>query len=248
MSSRSIEGAIAFVTGANRGIGRATVTALLNRGAAKVYAAARNPDAVDDLRARFGDRVVPLALDVTDAGQVEAAATNHDVTLLFNNAGVAAASPGARLDEQDLDPARTEMDVNYFGTLRLTQRFAPILGKNGGGAVVNVVSVAGLASFPLFWSYSASKAALHSLTQATRLQLASQGTTVFGVYPGPVDTDMAKDVPMDKASPGDVADAILDGVEAGTEDIFPDPVAEAMGTQYENSPKGLETQVAAMVS
>jgi len=140
------------------------------------------------------------------------------------------------------------MEVNYFGTLDATQAFIPILGSNGGGALVNLVSVAGIVNFPLFATYSASKAAPHSLTQGVRLGLVAQGTLVAGVYPGPVDTDMAAGIPMEKTSPQVVANNILDGLEAGSEDIYPDPMAVGMGAGYEESPKGLERQVAEMVA
>ena len=144
--------------------------------------------------------------------------------------------------------SRPVVEVNALGTFDVTQRFAPVLARNGGGAVANVVSIAGLANFPLFLSYSLSKAALHSLTQATRLFLGMQGTKVFGIYPGPVDTDMAEEVEFDKVSPAHVAETILAGIEAGTEEIYPDPMAEQFGAGFEASPKGLEQQVAQMVT
>src|SRR5467141_3814451 len=170
MSALRIEGAVALVTGANRGIGRALTEALLTRGARKVYAAARNPEA---LRALRDERLVPLRLDVTDADQIRAAAeAASDVELVFNNAGVALAS--AIADSTDLGQARREMEVNYFGPLQLLQRLAPTLARNGGGAVVNIGSAAGLTNLPFVPTYSASKAALHSLTQAARFLRAAQ--------------------------------------------------------------------------
>jgi NAD(P)-dependent dehydrogenase (short-subunit alcohol dehydrogenase family) len=193
MNARRIEGAVALVTGANRGIGRALTEALLSRGVKKVYATARNPEA---LRALRDERLVSLRLDVTDADQIRAAAeAAADVELVFNNAGVALASGIA--DSTD---------------------------------------------------YSASKAALHSLTQAARILLGAQGTSVFGVYAGPVDTDMSRELAFPKTSPRDVAFAILDGIEAGQEDIFPDPFAVDFGRRFQSSPKASERQVAAMVS
>jgi len=246
MSTRKIDGSVALVTGANRGIGRAVAEALLERGAKKVYATARDPKALQALSDRYGARVVPLQLDVTKADQVAAVAREaSDVELLFNNAGVAEATQltGASTLEQ----ARREMEVNYFAPLTLLQGFAESLaGQNG--AVVNVSSIAGLTNFPFYPTYSASKAAVHSLTQGSRALLASRGVAVFGVYPGPVDTDMAKDIQMDKTSPRDVAGAILDGVESGTEDIFPDAFAVSFGEQFHSSPKTSEQQIAAMVS
>jgi NAD(P)-dependent dehydrogenase (short-subunit alcohol dehydrogenase family) len=244
MNAHRIEGAVALVTGANRGIGRALTEALLTRGVRKVYATARNPEA---LRALHDERVVSLRLDVTDVDQIRAAAeAASDVELVFNNAGVTLAR--GITDSTVLDHARHEMEVNYFGPLQLLQRLAPTLARNGGGAVVNIGSIAGLTNLPFAPTYSASKAAFHSLTQAARFFLGAQGTAVFGVYPGPVDTDMARDVPLAKASPHDVAFAILDGIEAGQADIFPDPIAVDLGRQFESSPKGSERQIAAMAA
>jgi NAD(P)-dependent dehydrogenase (short-subunit alcohol dehydrogenase family) len=244
MKAHRIGGAVALVTGANRGIGRALVEALLARGARKVYAAARNPGA---LPAYQDDRVVARRLDVTDTDQVRAVAeTTPDVDIVFNNAGVAL-GPGIA-DAKVLDRARREMEVNYFGPLLLLQQLAPSLAKNGGGAFVTVGSAAGLTSMPFMPTYSASKAALHSLTQAARVLLGGQGTSVYGVYAGPVDTDMSRELTFPKTSADYVAVAILDGIEAGQEDIFPDPFAVAFGRQYQASPKGSERQVAEMVA
>jgi NAD(P)-dependent dehydrogenase (short-subunit alcohol dehydrogenase family) len=244
MNARKIEGAVALVTGANRGIRRALTEALLSRGVRKVYATARDPEALQDLRDK---RLVPLQLDVTDADQIRAAGeAASDVELVFNNAGVALAN--GIVDSMVLDQARREMEVNYFGPLQLLQRLAPTLARNGGGAVVNIGSAAGLTNIPFLPTYGASKAALHSLTQAARILLGAQGTSVFGVYAGPVDTDMTRELAMPKTSPRDVAFAILDGIEAGQEYIFPDPYAVDFGRQFESSPKASERQVAAMVA
>lgn len=249
MSNIRIEGSTALVTGANRGIGRAIAEALLDQGAARVYAAARRPDTVSDLVAKYGDRVVPVTLDVTNRDQVKAAAElASDVDLLVNNAGVVEHGDSGFEDEKWLEAGRREFEVNVLGTMDVTQRFSPILAGNGGGAVVNIVSIAGLANFPLFLTYSLSKAALHSLTQAARLFLGMQGTKVFGVYPGPVDTDMAEELTYEKITPHQAAEAILAGVEAGTEEIYTDPMAIQFGEAYAASPKGLERQVAEMVA
>ena len=162
MKAQRIQGTVALVTGANRGIGRALTEALLTRGVRKVYATARNPKA---LRGLDDERIVPLRLDVTDADQILAAAEAvSDVELIFNNAGVALARgiAGTAL----LDQARREIEVNYLGPLQLLLRLAPVLATNGGGAVVNISSIAGLTNVPFIATYSASKAALHSLTQA----------------------------------------------------------------------------------
>jgi len=241
-----IAGSVALVTGANRGIGLAITDALLERGAKKVYATARDPRTLAALTQQHGSRVVALRLDVTRADEVaEIARQATDVDLLFNNAGVAEA--GELTGEAIVDQARREMEVNYFGALRMVERFADILSQRGG-AIVNVGSAAGLANVPLLPTYSASKAALHSLTQASRALLAARGVTVFGVYAGPVDTDMTRGLALDKSSPHDVAAAVLDGIEAGDDDIFPDPFAVAFGEQFESSPKGSERQMAALVA
>ena len=243
MTALKIEGTIALVTGANRGIGRALIEALLARGAAKVYATARDPHALSTVR---DGRVVPLRLDVTHADQIRAVAEAvRDVRLIISNAGVALATGFA--ESADIDNARREMEVNYFGPLQLLQLLAPTLAKNGGGAVVTVGSIAGLTNLPVVPTYSASKAALHSLTQAARSLLEGQGTSVFGVYAGPVDTDMSRALPVDKASPNDVAQAILDGIETGQADIFPDPFAVDFSRRFEGSPKASELYMATLL-
>ena len=246
MSTRKIDGSVALVTGASRGIGRALTEALVKRGAKRVYATAREPKALDDLARRYGARVVPLRLDVTQRDEVaEVVRAAADVDLLFNNAGVVEGKGLAGLEL--VEQARREMEVNYLAPLRLLLGFADQLATRRG-AVINLSSVAGLTNIAFFPTYSASKAAMHSLTQGARALLASRGVSLIGVYPGPVDTDMAKELALEKASPEFVAEAILDGVEAGTEDIFPDPFAATFGAQFESSPKASERQAAAMVA
>ena len=237
---------IALVTGSNRGIGRGIVLELLNRGAAKVYAAARNTDALSDLVSQYGERVVPITLDVTDAEQVAtAAAQATDVSILVNNAGVAAMND---LFGDPLEEARRQFEVNYWGTLYMTRAFVPILKANGGGSLINISSVAALTNFPNFPTYSDSKAAVHSLTSGARLLLAGENILTTGVYPGPVDTDMAKDIEMEKYSVESVAAAILDGVAEGKEEIFPDPVSQGFAQPYEAGHKTLERTVAQMIA
>lgn len=241
-----IDGKVVLVTGSNRGIGRALVDAALERGAKKVYATARNVSTLGELSAKYGDRVELVALDVTDASQLaEVAAQASDIEVLINNAGVAVGGDISAIDT--LAAARLEMEVNYFGLLAATSAFTGALSK-AGGVVANVVSVGGLTNFPFFPTYSASKAAAHSLTQAQRMLLAAHGIQVSGVYPGPVDTDMAKGIEMDKATPRSVADKILDGIEAGDEDIYPDGFAAQFGEQFAKSPKESERGIAGMLA
>jgi NAD(P)-dependent dehydrogenase (short-subunit alcohol dehydrogenase family) len=216
----TLAGARVLVTGANRGLGKAFVEELLSRGVASVYAAARNPDTVDI----NDDRVVPIGLDVTKPDDVRAAASRcADVTVLINNAGAMLRTP--LLAGPDLSAARSEMETNYFGTLAMCRAFAPVLAKNGGGAVVNVLSVASWLASPFNGSYAASKSAEWALTNAIRTELRASGTLVVGVHPGWIDTDMAANVSESKISTSDVARQTLDGVERGDEEVLTDESA-----------------------
>lgn len=241
-----IKGQTAFVTGANRGIGKAFVEELLAAGAAKVYAAARDVRSLKHLVEQGGGRVVPVGVDVTNPVQIEAAAKAHtDVSLLINNAGIAVFE--GIIDADGIEGARAEMEVNYFGVLNMVRAFSPVLAANGGGVIVNLASIASHVNFPVLGSYSASKAAVHSLTQGVRAELAARGTLVVGVYPGPVDTDMAATFEMDKATPNAVAKTVLDGVEAGDEDIYPDPMATELHGGLLADPKAVERQIGEML-
>ena len=242
-----IKDSIAFVTGSNRGIGKSYITALLNQGAKKVYAGMRNIGAFSTISAEWQQehrgKVEPVVIDITNEGHIRSAVTKAgDVTLLINNAGIANFT--GLISADNLDFARQEMEVNYFGTLRVTRAFAPIIKKNGGGALVNILSVASLGNFPVLGSYSASKAALHSLTQGIRAELAAQGTQVFGVFPGPIETDMAKNFDMEKSSPELIAEGTLRAIEQGEEDVFIDPMAVQFRKDYFADPKELEAQLA----
>jgi NAD(P)-dependent dehydrogenase (short-subunit alcohol dehydrogenase family) len=139
------------------------------------------------------------------------------------------------------------METNYFGTFNMIRSFAPVLATNGGGVIVNLSSIAAHVNFPALGSYSASKAAVHSLTQGVRAELAAQGTLVTGVYPGPVDTDMAASFPMEKTSPNRVARVVLEGIEAGDEDIYPDPISTEMRSGLLGDPKAVEKQAGEML-
>ena len=234
-----IQGSIALVTGANRGLGKALVSALLEAGAAKVYAAAR-----DERKVRAEDpRVVPLALDTTKPEQIAVAAEKaSDITLLVNNAGV--------LNSHDVltaSPAEIDADfrTNVYGTLAIIKAFLPVLERAPAGATIaNVLSLTSLASFPPLGGYSASKAAAYSITQALRPALKGKQIDILAVLPGPIDTDMVKDLPIPKSAPADVAAAILVGVERGDEEIFPDPMAQQLGAVWRTGPKDLERALA----
>lgn len=227
-----------LVTGANRGIGQALVTEALRRGARNVYAGTRQPLTHPD------ERVTPLILDVTSAEQVQAAAEQVEtLDLLVNNAGIAL--------YDDLSE-RTALDrqfaVNVFGTYGVTQAFLPLLIRSGG-AIVNNVSMMALAPFPATPAYAVSKAAAFSLTQALRILLAARGVQVHAALTGPVDTDMTRGFDIPKASPESVARAIFDGVEAGEEDIFPDPMSASVADGWRSGVgKALERQFAALTT
>ncbi len=190
--------------------------------------------------------VEALELDVSKPEQVEAAAAAAgDVTLLINNAGVAGG--GSILAVPDLDGLRGDFEVNVIGTATVSRAFAPALVKNGG-ALVNVISAAGLVNFPIFGGYSATKAALHSLTQNLRAELADKGVHVMGVYPGPIDTDMAKPLAMDKEPPSAVADATLRGLAEGAEEVYPDAMARELAVNLAADPKAVAKSVAAITA
>jgi NAD(P)-dependent dehydrogenase (short-subunit alcohol dehydrogenase family) len=208
-----IDGSVALVTGANRGLGRHFAQQLVERGAT-VYAAARNPDSIDLTG------VIPIQLDVTDPASIAAAAAIAiDVTLLVNNAG---SSTGANLLTGDLDDIRLEMDTHYFGTLAVTRAFAPHLAAHGGGAVLNVLSALSWFTSPSAGAYSAAKSAAWSMTNAVRLELAEQGTTVTALHVGYMDTDMTAAITAPKSDPAAIAKIALEAVEAGDVEVLAD--------------------------
>ena len=210
-----IEGARALVTGANRGLGRVFSEILVDRGAATVYGGARDPSQVT------APGVTPIHLDITDRQQVAlAAARCADVNILINNAGIMRFSP--LLAAPDTSAAEEEMRTNYFGTLRMCRAFAPILATNGGGALVNILSVVSWFAMPLNSSYGASKSAEWALTNAVRIELNSQGTVVVGVFASFIDTEMAADIDKPKVSARSVVEQTLEAVEAGRPEVLAD--------------------------
>lgn len=214
-----IQGSVAFVTGANRGLGRQFAQQLVARGA-KVYAAARNPESVTL------DGVIPIQIDITDLASVSAAAElAADTTLLVNNAGTT--SYNGLLDGP-MDDIRTQMESHFFGTLNVTRAFAPHLVANAPGAILNVASVLSWRHLPGIGAYSAAKAALWAQTDAVREELAPKGVAVTGLYVGFMDTDMAAGVDAEKSDPAHVAAAALDGVEAGLAEVLGDELTRSV--------------------
>jgi len=237
--SFDINGKVALVTGANRGIGRAITETLLDRDARRVYAAVRRPDSAQPLIDQYGsDRVVALELDLSKPETIKKAAEiATDVHLLVNNAGVLTTTQPIHDDaEKNL---AFEIDVNLYGLIRIANAFAPVLKANGGGALVQLNSVASIRNFGMLATYSASKAASYSITQALREQLAEQNTQVLSVHPGPIETDMTEDLHFDKDAPQTVADGIVNALREGEFHLFPDKVASELWQQY----KGFATPV-----
>ncbi len=234
----SVKDSVVFVTGANRenGIGRAIVEEAIKRGAKKVYATARDTAQLDKLVAKFQGKVVAVELEVTNPEQIKKVVEEAgDTQVLINNAGVSGFSGCCHnYNEQT---ARSEMEVNFFAPLHLMNAFSQTLIKNHKGAIVNIVSIGGLYPYPPAATYCASKAALFSLTRAVRIELAPYGVAVFGVYPGPIATGMAKEIKMNKESPGNVAKSIFDGMKKGVEEITPDAFAENFSGYLERSPR-----------
>lgn len=214
--------AVAFVTGANRGLGQAYVTALLEAGARKVYAAARDPASVTPQPG-----VEAIALDVTNVAQIAAAAARcGDVNLLINNAGILRGA--SFLSAGSAEHARAELETNFFAPLALSKAFAPILAANGGGAIVNMLSVLSWINLTGAATYCASKSAAWSLTNGLRHELRGQGTQVIGVHVGLMETDMAKGVPGKKTLPNEVARQVIEALKSGGEEVLADALSKGV--------------------
>lgn len=241
-----ITNATALVTGANRGIGEAFVRGLVGAGAAHVYAAVRDPASARHLETEFPGKVTAIALDVSKPEQIAPAAAAHgDVSILVNNAG--AFTHGLLIGSDTLDGAREEMEVNYFGPVALCRAFAPILARNGGGAIVNVLSVGGIVAAPNMGGYSPSKFAMRAATMCIRAELADQGTSVSALIVGSVDTRMAAHVQGAKEPPDVIAKAGIRAIQRGLDEIDTDRMAIETRAAQARDPKGLERQMAKML-
>jgi NAD(P)-dependent dehydrogenase (short-subunit alcohol dehydrogenase family) len=233
----NIENKTVLITGANRGIGKALVDEALRRGAARVYAGTRSAPQISD------ERVMPLTLDVTNPAHIQRAVEKVvSLDILINNAGVFLQD-----DLSDRAGLDRNLAVNLFGTHSVSMAFLPLVARSQG-AIVNVLSLSGLASVPFSPAYSISKAATFSLTQSLRALWAGRGVKVHAVLAGPVDTDMTRDLDIPKTSPELVARGIFDGLEKGEEEIFPDPMSKSIAEGWRaGTAKALEKQFAAFL-
>jgi len=229
----TIKDRIILITGANRGIGKAIVEKFLEEGAAKIYLGARDLESLNPLLTTYGDRVVPVHIDLNQPETItKATELANDVDMVVNNAGML--NVESPLSENAIATLQMEMEVNVYGLMRVAQAFAPVLKANGGGVLVQLNSVASVKNFADFATYSASKAAAYSITQGLRDKLREQGTYVMSVHPGPIDTDMANDAGMGEMAepPVLVAEAILEALQNNEFHVFPDSMAKQIGGVY----------------
>lgn len=231
----NIQGKTILVTGANRGIGEELVHALIRNGAGKIYAGTRELVNLPE----FGDeRVTFIKLDITRPKDVSAAVAEiGGIDILVNNAGAMLSN---NIETATQDDLASDMNVNYFGTMRVMQAVIPGMEKNGGGVIANVLSVLALAPMPFTAGYAASKAAMHSATQAARGLLKPKNIKVVGIYPGPVETRLSADLPIEKTPANVAAEEIVKGLINDLEDIYPDPVSQQVSGFWGSNPKGLE--------
>lgn len=236
------KGKKALVSGANRGIGKAITIELLEQGAT-VYAGARNTASLNDLKTHYGEKLIPLQLDVTDKDSIKTAVANiDDLDILINNAGVL--SFGTIFSDNSSETLKQHLDVNVWGLIELSNALIKHLKKESETAIINISSLAGLGNMPVIGTYSVSKAAVHSITQGMRAELSKNNALVIGVYPGPIDTEMTTEMDMEKDSPQNVAKSIIEGLKNGTEDIYPDAMSIQIGPFYASNPKAVEQQFA----
>lgn len=241
MSGVAIKNSVLFVTGASheKGIGQALIEEALSRGAKKVYASARRASQLDDLVAKHHGKVIAIELDVTNENQIQAAVKDAgDTQILINNAGLCGFS-GCTHNFCE-ETTRAEFEVNFFAPLKLMHAFSEEIIRNKPGAFVNVISIAALSPFPPAMGYSASKAALYSLTQAARVELYPHQIPVYAAFPGPIDTNMAKDLNVAKESAQNVAKRILNAMEEGKEDILTDRIADFFSSYLKKDEKAIE--------
>ena len=233
-----VQDCVALVTGANRGIGAGFVAALLERGARRVYATARDPATLAAAVAADPARVVALELDVTDAAEVAAAAARcRDLTLLVNNGGAAAMTSFLA---PSLDGARLEMEVNFWGQLAMARAFVPVLAANGGGALLQVLSIGAMTVFPQVGTYCASKFAAQAMCKGLRAELSPQGTQVMGVFSGAIESDMSKGSPGPKISAVTHGHNCLAALEDGQEEFYPDFKSQKMRDAYRKDPEAFD--------
>ena len=243
----SPKGKVAFVSGANRGIGREITIELLEQGAKKVYAGVRNVKSMEDLKSEYGNRLVPVLMDLRDDRSIiKATRSVKDVEILVNNAGVY--EPGGFCSDDTLDSLAINFEVNVWGLVKLTVSLIDYLKQKECAAIVNIISVVGLASMPVAGTYSASKAAVHSITQGLRGELHSHNILVMGAYPGPIDTDMTKELEMDKDTPQNVAKNVVKALAKGKEYVFPDIMSKQVGELYLTEPAAVEKQFSSFMS
>ena len=232
--SYDIQGKTILITGANRGIGRVMVESFIEQGAAKVYAAVRSLESASPLVEKYGDRVVPIHIDLGNRASIAAAAeTAQDVEVVINNAGVLKTS--TPLDEYAIASIEFE-NINVYGLIHMAQAFAPVLKANGGGVFAQLNSIVSMKTFSNFTTYSASKAASYSITQGLRELLSEQGTIVLSVHPGPIATDMGDAAGLTEIAepPSLVPQAIIAALKAGEFHVFPDSMAKQIGSAYDS--------------
>lgn len=241
-----IEDSVAIVSGGNRGIGEAFVRELLECGARRVYVGTRSVEAADALCSEFGERAVAVQLDVTSRADVQAAAERcADASIVINNAG--AYGNKTLIGAEDMSAARSEMDVNYFGVLSMCREFAPVLKRNGGGAIINILSAAGIVAIPNMGGYSPSKFAARALTTSVRAELAGQGTHVGALIVGSVETRMSAHVAGQKEPSSVVAKAGMKAIKGRISEMDTDAMAIGMRASQARDPHNLEKKMAALL-